>query len=478
MRPSLLFPLSILLGSVAWCQPAADLQAHIYDVENGLTNPVRVAGQPTVHRNLIKEMSERHVPAVSVVVIHGGAIEWAKGYGAMRQGGAPVTSETLFQAASISKSFTAMAALHLVQTGQLSLDSPINTELKSWKLPENRFTATHPVTLRELLSHTAGTTVHGFAGYAAGSPVPTLQQILNGQKPANSEPIVVKETPGEAYSYSGGGFMIVQQTLIDASNLPFDDLIRRTVLEPIGMRNSTFQQPLDKALLPRVALPVDSKGEPIVGGPHTYPEMGAAGLWTTPTDLAKWVIEMQRSLTGKANHVLSVETTRTMLTPVKQGYGLGVGIQATAGKKSFSHSGGNEGYRAFYMGYEDGDGAIVMTAGDNGGPLMMELIRSIAQVYGWPDFTVADHAAIAIPAPLRAKYEGTFAAKNILDFAIRNKGGQLQLDVKGETPQPLLASGTGLFFTTASEMQIRFDSADRGMLLFGTDTYPFERLQK
>ena len=371
-----------------------------------------------------------------------------------------------------------MAALHLVQTGKLSLDSPINTELKTWRLPQNSFTAQHPVTLRELLSHTAGTTVHGFGGYAVGSPVPTLQQILNGQKPANSEPIVVDALPGQAFRYSGGGFTVVQQALIDTSNLPFDELMRTIVLEPVGLHNSTFHQPLEGALLSRAALPVDSKGEPIAGGPHTYPEMAAAGLWTTPTDLAKWVIEMQRSLAGKANHVLSAQTTRAMLTPVKQGYGLGVGIQAAEGKRSFSHSGGNEGYRAYYIGYEDGDGAVVMTAGENGGDLMMDLMRSIAQVYSWPDFRVIERTAIALPAALQAKYTGEFAAKNVIDFTISNGGGQLQLTAKGETPRLLFASGPRLFFTTESEMQIRFDSPDRGVLLMRTDSFPFERLKR
>ncbi|MBB5343379.1 CubicO group peptidase (beta-lactamase class C family) [Edaphobacter lichenicola] len=467
----------MMLGPRLECQTVQHLKQEILDVENGLTPPIRVAGQPPAHKSLVREMQELHVPAVSVVVIHNGAIEWAKGYGVVCPGGARVTPETLFQAASISKSLTAMAALHLVETGSLSLDAPIQTELKNWTVPQNKFTMQHPVTLRELLSHTAGTTVHGFAGYAAGSQVPTLLQVLNGQKPANSDPVVVNATPGEGYSYSGGGFIIVQQTLMDTANEPFATLMKKTVLDPIGMHHSNYQHPLNIALLPKVARPVDGNGKPIEGGPHTYPEMAAAGLWTTPTDLALWIIEMQHSLAGRANHVLSTEMTRTMLTPVKSDYGLGVGLQATAGKKSFSHSGGNEGYRAFYIGYEDGDGAVVMTSGNNGGNLMMDLIRSVAQVYGWPDFRVVEHAAIDLPASLQASYIGKFAAKNILDFSIRNQGSRLQLEQKGEGPQPLFASAPALLFTTASQMLIRFDSFDRGALIFGKDEYPFERIK-
>jgi len=121
--------------------------------------------------------------------------------------------------------------------------------LKSWKLPENNFTAQHPVTLRELLSHTAGISVHGFEGYAAGLPVPTLIQILNGQKPANSDPIIVQDGPGQKFDYSGGGFTIVQQTMIDATGKSFPELLQTTVLKPSGMRDSAFQQPIDAACL-------------------------------------------------------------------------------------------------------------------------------------------------------------------------------------------------------------------------------------
>jgi CubicO group peptidase (beta-lactamase class C family) len=175
-----------------------------------------------------------------------------------------------------------------------------------------------------------------------------------------------KIPPGKKFSHSGGGFTIVQ--------------------------------PLDSKGLNKVAMPVDDQGKPILGGPHTYPELAAAGLWTTPSDLARWVIEMQRSLAGHANHVLSAEMIRSMLTPVKDGYGLGVGIQTTNGKTSFSHLGGNEGYRCIYFAYENGEGAVIMTNSDNGGALDTELMGSIAREYGWPDYVPQQRTLVSISA--------------------------------------------------------------------------------
>jgi CubicO group peptidase (beta-lactamase class C family) len=365
-------------------------QGRIHAVENGLESSSS-SGQRPEPSDLLTEMKRLKVPAVSIAVVHEGKIEWAKGYGLTRVGGIAVNPNTMFQAASISKSITAMAALHLVEQGKLSLDTPIQTELKSWTLPQNRFTEQHPVTLRELLANTAGTSVDGFDGYDAGQPIPTLTQILNGTKPANSAPIVVEVVPGSEFRYSGGGFTIVQEMMIDATRKPFPQIMKAIVLDPIGMASSTYQQPIDPESLIKVAFPVDAHAKPIPGGPHIYPEMAAAGLWTTPSDLARWIIEMQNSLLGKANHVLSFEMTRTMLTKVIRmpkspdvGYGLGVASLTIGGKPAFTHAGRNEGYQCNYFAFENGDGAVVMTNSDNADALIHEIMASIAHAYGWP----------------------------------------------------------------------------------------------
>ena len=452
------------------------IEAEIHAVETGLLPVVTVAGDPHPARSLVEEMRRRHVPAVSVAVIHNGSLRWAHAWGTLSpEGGAPVTSDSLFQAASISKSLASMAALHLVEQGKLSLDAPVQTELKSWTLPGNDFTAQHPVTLRELLSHTAGMNVHGFPGYATTDPVATLQQVLDGVKPANTEAIRVTALPGQAFSYSGGGFTIVQQMMIDATGQPFPQIMQTLVLGPVGMRHSTYQQPLPSARLGEVALPADEHGKAIAGGPHTYPEMAAAGLWTTPSDLALWIIEMQRSLKGQANHVLSPEMTRVMLTPVKEGYGLGVGVSSQNGKLSFSHSGGNAGYRTFYIGYEDGDGAVIMTSSDSGGPLYPDILRSISHVYNWPTWKSTPHTAITLAPTALAAYTGKFTVQTLGEIEIVLDSGHLKASLSYYGSSPLFPSAANTFFATDTEVELLFDSPDSGKLVVDKQTFPFTR---
>ncbi len=456
--------------------PAQSTQSRISAVESGLGPAVTISGRPADRHEIGAEMQRLHVPAVSIAVIHNGEIEWAKGYGTRGEGGAPVTTATLFQAASLSKSFTAMAALKLVEQRKLSLDAPIATELKSWTLPESNFTSKTPVTLRELLSHTAGVSVHGFTGYATDKPVPTLAQVLSGTSPANSAPIVVTATPGTRFSYSGGGYTIAQQMMIDQSGKPFPDLMKDLVLEPVGMENSTFQQPLDKGSLQKVAMPVDSQGKPIAGGPHTYPEMAAAGLWTTPSDVARWVIELQRSLAGKA-HVLSADMVRTMLAPVKDGYALGVGTRSPSGKPALSHTGGNEGYRCIYFAYQEGDGAVIMTNSDNGDALFGEVLGSIAREYGWADYLPQERTLASVPLVQQVRFTGRFQIKGGPQVAITAAKESLQLSINGDQPKDLFTSSPTSFFVMDDIMQLNFGGPDHGVIIFGERRDPFDRME-
>ena len=300
-----------------------EIQGRIDRVCACLTTPVVEKDDPHACQTLQDRMVADRVPGVSIAVIHNGDIEWAQGFGVGQTGGTPVAAETLFQAGSISKPVAAMAALRFAQEGQLSLDSDVNQTLTSWKIPPSAAAPGAVVTLRELLSHTAGLTVHGFPGYAASAPIPTLVQILNGEKPANTDPIRLEAPPGSRWKYSGGGYTVMQQLLIDVSHQEFSRILRDTVLAPVGMTRSTYEQPLPVELRVSAATPYDADGAPVAGGPHTYPEMAAAGLWTTPTDLARYAIEIQRSLRGDANHVLSVEMTKQMLVAGQGDYGLG-----------------------------------------------------------------------------------------------------------------------------------------------------------
>ncbi len=402
-------------------------------------------------------MKALKVPGVSIAVIHQGKIDWARGFGVTAVGGAPVNADTLFQAASISKPLSAMAALRLVEKGKLSLDTDIGTYLRSWKLPPDPSTSGKPVTLRELLSHTAGITVHGFPGYANTEPVPTLAQVLNGEKPANTAPIRSEAAPGSRWRYSGGGFTIVQQAIIDAANEPYPRFMHDTVLAPLGMVHSTYQQPLPEALRSKVATPYRDDGTPVAGGPHTYPEMAAAGLWTTPSDLARFAIEMQQSLQGHSNRVLSAAMTRQMLTKGMGNWGLGIQIGGAEADPYFAHGGANEGYRCILVAYQNkGEGGVVMTNSDAGGLLGDEVMRSIAAEYGWPDYRPAIRAKVQVNPNVLPKYAGTFELHPGFDLVISVEHGQVMAQATGQDKVEIYPESESEFFSTASSAEIEF----------------------
>ena len=331
-------------------------------------------------------MAHYHIPGLSLACIHNGTVEWTQAFGITRVGGEPVTPDTLFQASSISMPLTALAVLRLAEQGKLNLDVDVSQYLRSWKLPTNRFTEQKKVTLRELLSHTAGATVHGFDGYPAGKKVPTLVQVLNGESPANSARVTVDFVPGTKFRYAGGNYAIIQQILIDVTGEPFPELMQEEVLQPLHMMHSTFQQPLPEKLRTLAATPYDEDGKAIDGGPRTYPEMTVAGLWTTPSDLALFALAIQDALAGKPGAIVSSSTAQQMLQRVLGFYALGFAIAGNGPNRYFSHPGVNAGFVAFLFAYEKGDGVVLMTNGQNTKGLGLEIIHALAKQHGWTEF--------------------------------------------------------------------------------------------
>jgi len=268
-------------------------------IEHHLRYGVRVADQPHIALEILDRMRSYHVPAVSIAVIDNFRVVFAKGYGVTEFGGAkPVDSTTLFLAGSISKPVFTSGFLRLLNERKISLDTNVNALLTSWHLPESRFTEHEKVTLRRLLTHTAGLTVWGFPGYALDGPVPTVPQLLDGLPPANTPAVRNDTTPGGRWLYSGGGMTIAQLASTDITKEPFPSLMRRLVLQPAGMTRSTYENPLPQARRSEAASGHEQLDTPVPGGFHVYPEMAAAGLWTTPSDLARWAIALARSYRG------------------------------------------------------------------------------------------------------------------------------------------------------------------------------------
>jgi CubicO group peptidase (beta-lactamase class C family) len=356
---------------------------HIARIERDIRPAIWTADAKA--QTLAEAMAAHRVPSVSVAVVDHGRIVWAKAYGSADvEGHAPATTRTLYQAGSISKPVAASAALKLVEAGRLSLDADINTELKSWRLPASAAMAGEPVTLRRLLTHTGGLTVHGFPGYDAGAPVPTVVQVLDGAPPANTAAVVVDRKPGSAWRYSGGGLTIAQLMMTDVTGEPFPQLMRRLVLAPVGMSESTYEQPLPASRAAQGATGYLAVGAPVAGRFHTYPEMAAAGLWTTPSDLAKWAIALQRAYDGRPSPLLSQSMARQMLTPGLGDWGLGIEVQGEGPSLRFSHGGDDWGFKAELVGWFTGGRAIVIMAnGDGAITVEASLLQAIAREYGW-----------------------------------------------------------------------------------------------
>lgn len=444
------------LAALSVCAALSPAPSAIERVETGLRAPVLIEGDQTW--TLEEGMRRRGVHGIAIAVIKDFRIDWAKGYGlADVEAVRPVTEETLFQAASISKPVAAMVALNLAEHGKISLDAPINSVLVSWKLPENDLTRKTPVTMTALLSHTAGVTVHGFDGYAEGVKVPALTQVLEGVPPANSPPILVDLAPGTEYRYSGGGYTIAQQAMIDASGLPFPRLAAKTVLRPLGMNSSTYEQPLDARRLALAAAGYRADGTPVPGKRHVYPEMAAAGLWTTPSDLARFAIGLQEILRGRPGPISTAMAER-MISPVLGNYGLGLGLIGQGESRYFRHDGANEGFQCLLMAHRTkGYGAAIMTNADDGILLIREVLRSIGAAYGWDGFAQgAVRLAKLSPEDLAGR-AGRYLVDPDTVIVISAKGDALDARVTLGRSFELLPTSADTFVRRDADTQYIFD---------------------
>lgn len=453
--------LAVCTISLAFGQSPAT-QEHIHAVESGLTATVVLKGTPITRSTIADRMAALHVRGISIAVIRNYEIEWAKGYGfADLDSKRPVTNATLFQAGSISKPVAAVAAMRLVELGKVRLDDPINTFLKSWKLPDNEFTKDQKVTLRRIMSHSAGLTVHGFPGYASGEPVPDLVAVLDGQKPANTPPIRVDLVPGTQFRYSGGGYTIMQLAMIDTTGQTFPALMHDFVLSQAGMRDSSYTQPLPADRAGIAASGYRANGDPVPGRYHTYPEMAAAGLWTTPTDLARFVIEIQKSRAGRSNKILSQATVKEMLTEQKKPYGLGFSLEQVGGSSRFGHGGADEGFQALLSATMDGQGFVIMTNSDNGSRLAGEIALSIAAAYGWPD-KPRERAAIKLPPAELPKFAGDYQLPEVGKVHVQVAGDHLAITLEDHQLDWYAESATKMFTVSEPMPDITFKTGAKG----------------
>jgi len=471
----------IAIGMGAMPVHAQD-SARVARVLAGLRGPVEIVGRPPVRWTIQERLANYSVPGVSFAIISGGRVVWAGGFGVKEAGGSdPVTSTTLFQAASISKPVAMTALLRLVHQGRLALDTDVNRYLKSWQVPDNRFTATEKVTLRRIASHSAGLTISGFPGYAATATVPSVVQVLNGQAPANTGPVRVDTTPGAIWRYAGGGTTVAQLVMTDVTGEPFPALMKRLVLEPARMTRSTYEQPLPEARRAEAARAHQANGALIPGGWHSYPEMAAAGLWTTPTELAQWALAIAAARAGTDTTLLPPALVAQMLTAQKGSTGIGP-VVADAGRGfRFGHSGANAGFRSNLIYFpEAGVGLVIMTNSDRGGAVAQEVQNAVAAEFGWPALGPRRLPEVARDSAALAPYVGTWTLRSSgqpMMFVVAYAAGKLTFAPNGgpDTEELVPADLVGGFHTAVrgARFEFRRDSVTvlqnpGGPLLSGT----------
>lgn len=331
--------------------------------------------QDELERLAWEECEKQHVPGVGLALVRAGQLAWtlACGYADLEHE-REVTPDTVFNIGSISKTVAAWGLMKLVEQGQLALDAPVVT--KRWQPPACEYDLAG-VTLRRLLSHTAGLSLHGYPGFWPPKELPTIEASLAGDTNGAGD-VRLEAAPGTRWEYSGGGFTWAQLLLEETSAQGFAEYMRAQVLEPLGMRHSAYGWPPE--ILARSATPYDQDGKPLPRGGPLFTELAAAGLQTTPADLGRFAVaSLVRSGAGAEPPVLRRETIELMQTPApaSREYGLGYEVQEMLGLLAVGHGGANEGWMArLSLIPASGDGIVILTNGTNGNAVIRVLERA------------------------------------------------------------------------------------------------------
>jgi CubicO group peptidase (beta-lactamase class C family) len=428
-----IFLLLVLIG----CSPESKeenklLIERISRIENGLQPNLQIQGDSIPNYNIEERLKQLGIPGVSIAIINNGKIEWAKGYGvADSSENRPVTSETMFLAGSISKPVAAIRAHQLVEENVIDLDSNVNDYLSSWKLPDNEFTEKEKVTTRRILNHTAGLTVWGFPGYDKGDTIPSVEDVLDGK--GNTDSVRVYKEPGESWMYSGGGYTIMQLMITDLENRSFEETMQENVLNPLGMTSSTFENPLPEKYHSIAATGYRDNGDEVEGKWPIYPEMAAAGLWTTPSQLILWGKEIQEIQQNQKDGLLKTETVNEMLTPGMEDYGLGPAVN----EHTYGHGGADEGFRANMVVWKEYPIAAVIMVNSDNGRIIQEILLSIAHEYNLPGIDPMIRKIINKSIEERTPMVGTYTFPELGETIVSIKENGLEID--GEfTDEPIL----------------------------------------
>ncbi len=390
---------------------AAAARSRRDEVMRGLHPIVRVVDHP-VRYGIEERLGHYGCPGVGVAVMRNGRIDWADGVGRRHADRPdPVGVDTVFMVASCSKPVTALMVLQQVDRGVLDLDVDVNRYLRRWQVPASDHTAEQPVTLRHILSHSAGLTVNGFGATPNdGRPVADVFDLLHGRPPARNAPVVVDKPYDGTDRYSGGGYVIAQLVLEDVLATSFDRIADEFVFQPLGMTRSSFVHPLLPRLRDDVAAGHGDDGRPQPGDWMISSEMSAGGLFSTARDYARFLLGVRAAWAGEPGAVLSRSIAGEMVTRHALGaFGLGVKVMGDGPTARISHGGSNDGYQSESVCYlESGDGAVVLTNAVSGIYLFREVLNGIADVYDWPAYMPAPKRLHPFAADELDRYVGDY----------------------------------------------------------------------
>lgn len=477
VAPVLLIALLILQSLVSGAKPAGETlegeAASIARIEASIVPSFVIDGGPPWEASLEQRMRELGIPGMSVAVIREGEIAWTKAWGfADLEGERHATTRTLFQAASISKPLAALAALRMVDEELLDLDADVNEVLSSWQVPAHDF-GPEPVTLRRLLNHSAGLNVGPVGAYDVGNNLPTVVQILAGE--GKSDAVEVVARPGSAFRYSGGGYTVLQQLLVDLDDRrSFAELLDETVLAPLEMEDSVYAQPLPDELREFAANGYFDVGRPVGGGSRIYPALAAAGLWTTPTDLARYAISIHKARAGGEHAVLSASRIEEMLIPGLNEWGLGP--QVVADGNLFQHGGSNDGFRCqLTLLLEQGDGLVIMTNSDQAAPMLGEFLLTVAQEYNWPGFAPVRKQVVPQEPEVYRQLEGVYRVEGWGSVRVVYRDESLWAERSWDDTVELLPESSTTFFTVDDAQTVQFVREEGEVVAAWFSGWRFER---
>lgn len=458
-----------------------EIDRQIKLVENNLSGRVRISEKGY---NLEERMKFYNVKGLSLAVIHDYKIVWAKGYGwADEKEKSPVTTQTLFQAASNSKSLNGMAILKLAQDQKINLYTDINTYLKSWKFPYDSISKNKKITLADLLSHTSGIKVINFPGYSRKEKIPSITQILDGKKPSNTPAVSSEYEPGKKFQYSGIGTTITRLLVSDVTNRPYDEYMYENILHPLGMDSSFFTQPPPKNKLKQLATGYRINGNEVKNKFRIYPEQAPDGLWSTPTEMAAFVNEIMLTYAGKSQKILNQEMTKLMLSPYhNESAALGVFVQQRGKAKYFTHGAGNEGFGGQYFGSFTGGNGVVVYVNSDSREIINEVINSVAYIYKWEDFFDTTVRKVIVPTDsICKKYVGVYVLDDKLATVFKN-GKDYYYSTTNDNLKMYFTSDTSFFnMESLSDKTFKIDSLGKvtgiGRISFGIKYSPLKKLQ-